>query len=139
MLAQSFKSHTDLGISDVELGALIKVLGMLEREEIPFAPVSDRPAPAGLKAIPTHFNMILVKSKVLCGTAACICGWAREMAGDDVFNRPMSRSLSALFYMGDGPFDIPCKIEEIKPSHAATALRSYLTTGEASWAEALAA
>jgi hypothetical protein len=34
MLAQNFKTPAALGISDAEFEALVKALGMLEREEI---------------------------------------------------------------------------------------------------------
>lgn len=40
MLAQNFKTPADLGITDVEFDALYKVLGILERSEVPHVPVT---------------------------------------------------------------------------------------------------
>lgn len=119
MLAQNFKTAADLGISDRELDALIKVLGMLEREEIDEA----------------HFNMGIV-GEPDCGTSGCLLGWTR-VADKDVFFTlvckaclfPKNEGLETLFYSGEA-FDAA-------PSQGAAALRSYLTTGEANWAEAL--
>src|SRR4051812_45274855 len=79
MLAQNFKSATDLGIEDAELDALIKVLGMLERQEfVHVESVWDRTKPNG-------FNMGATQSKTACGTVACMGGWANIISGGAAF------------------------------------------------------
>jgi hypothetical protein len=139
MLAQNFKTAADLGISDAELDALIKVLGMLERGEI----------------TENHFHM--ARFWMECGTVGCLCGWANQISGGAAFPElnastteislffRMPDAARALFTMGMGS-DSPERTglnvfvqRRARPHHAATALRSYLTTGEANWAEALGA
>jgi hypothetical protein len=64
MLAQNFKTATDLGISEVEQDALIKVLGMLERNDF---------------ARGESFNMgWWYQHSNTCGTVGCIAGWAHH-------------------------------------------------------------
>lgn len=79
MLAQNFRTAADLGISDAELGALITVLGMLERGELVYAPHNN-------STVPNGFNMGSVDHQTDCGTVACICGWARFIGGEEVFD-----------------------------------------------------
>lgn len=131
MLAQNFKTPTDLGISDIEFDALLKVLGMLEREEIK----------------PEQFTMDRVLHN--CGTPACMCGWANYVSEGKAFplrNRKYStmepswkripKDLLILFAYGSSAG--PDMARRATTSQAANALRSYLTHGEARWAEALA-
>lgn len=134
MLARNFKSSTDLGISDAELDALIKVLGMFERGEVV---ATDQNMPK----VANGFAMSMVERKTDCGTARCILGWCRALAGykgrdDRLFkvtdNRVPPGALK-LFMYGDNR-----RLGRITTEQAATALRSYLSTGEPSWTEALA-
>lgn len=129
MLAQSFKSAAELQISEAEQDALIKVLGMLERGEIDAE----------------HFNMDSYLNE--CGTVGCIAGWAYLVSNEAAFpevSRDCPKSpargqhaLMKLFRCGLGDlFARPSR--KTSPDQAAIALRSYLTTGEANWAEALA-
>jgi|ERR1700722_2093707 len=133
MLAQNFKTATDLGIEDVELEALIKVLGMLERGEIkappPKANFGSTPNP---NIAPTMFCMSFIKAGGECGTAACILGWAQIVADNDDIFEVTKGPCEALFY----PYDeaIRCR----NPAQAAIALRNFLTFGEPRWHEALA-
>ena len=62
MLANNFMTPSALGISDVEFEALVKVLGMLERTEIP----------------DEQFTMRRVQHP--CRTPACLCGWANHVS-----------------------------------------------------------
>lgn len=116
MLAQNFKTAAELRISDAEQGALVQVLGMMEREEI----------------TKEHFAM----ESWDCGTTACICGWARRVGGADLFDQNWvgNPPLQALFG-GNDQAVIDCR----NPQQAATALRSYLTLGQPNWSDALAA
>jgi hypothetical protein len=137
MLANSFMTPSALGISDVEFDALVKVLGMLERSEI-----SE-----------DIFTMRRVQHS--CRTPACICGWANYVSAGRAFPlyaKPgltvfsdrtfaprwgdLPRPVLELFAYGGRPGD---PVYDASPSQAAMALRSFLTRGEARWAEALAA
>lgn len=146
MLAQNFKTAAELGIKDVELDALIKVLGMLERGEIPakafnmgrFRPYCEDRSDAKIVAE--------------CGTIGCLCGWANfisdgaafpeiyELRGGDPLMSRLPRGARHAFAMNNNTQpDLINRIwQEGTPASAAIALRSYLTTGEANWAEALA-
>lgn len=124
MLMQNFKAATDLGITEIEIEALIKVLGMLERQEIP----------------EELFDMETV-GEPECGTAGCILGWTRtvNMSAYDLLDErwwdsPSNSALDALF----SPIRHGPPAHDATPSQAAVALRSYLTTGDSNWAEALA-
>lgn len=128
MLAQNFKTATDLGIEEVELEALVKVLGMLERGEIKRE----------------QFDMYQIKHK--CGTPSCILGWANFVSNGDAFplaHRPLmvglgpdwnrlSKEAKVIFSFAD----CAPNADKAKPDQAAIALRNYLTSGEANWAEA---
>ena len=136
MLANNFMPPSALGLSDVEFESLVKVLGMLERGEI-----GD-----------DQFTMRRVQHP--CRTPACLCGWANHVSGGRAFpleskpgftvfskstSKPrwnaMPRRVLELFGYGGRPTD---PVYLASPSQAATALRSFLTRGEARWAEALA-
>lgn len=141
MLAQNFKTAADLSISDVELDALIKVLGMLERGEIPFAT-----CPENLSGFRPHgegFNMGPYLKEGECGTVACIAGWAHVVSGRRAFEwvetlcppNTVTDDLHELFHVDSITYR---KRLTIKPPQAARALRSYLATGKPNWAQALA-
>jgi hypothetical protein len=136
MLANNFMTPSALAISDAEFESLVKVLGMLERGEIPNA----------------QFSMRRVQHP--CRTPACLCGWANHVSGGRAFPldakpgptifsdviyaprwREMPRALRDLFGYGGRAAD---PVYTATSSQAALALRSYLTRGEARWAEALA-
>jgi hypothetical protein len=136
MLAQSFKSATDLRITEPEQRALIQVLGMLERGELRHVEEQTE--------CDDGFNIGTQGQG--CGTPACIGGWAARLMGKkderEYVNSRMVRSrrmpvsgerpesgLSTLYwgYIGDPD-----------TSQAAIALRSYLTTGDARWDLAVA-
>lgn len=116
MLAQNFKTASDLGIGDKEFDALCKVLGMLERAEIP-----ER-----------KFVMTSVGTPE-CGTPGCILGWART-----IHRGTMCRDTTEpLFYPQMGPS--PCRAAyKAGTAQAAMALRNFLTYGEPRWSEVMA-
>lgn len=144
MLAQNFKTPSALEIADVEFEALVMVLRMLERGELTYG---EHPFSAKQRQ-PNEFNMASTLQEG-CGTIACICGWAHIVsnrvafadfllaAGDQQALQVLERmptSLRKLFRFGAA-----CgSLYSIRPSHAAIALRSYLTNGEPRWSEALA-
>jgi hypothetical protein len=141
MLAQSFLSAADLGISDIQHQSLVTVLGMLERGEL----VHAKYPIAKMFRGPNEFNMAATLDESTdCGSIGCICGWAHLVSGRKAFaeffdEKPgsleeMPVSLRRLFRFG-GAWGSLCAIQ---PEQAATALRSYLTTGDAKWHEAVA-
>lgn len=125
MLAQNFKTATDLGLSDIEFESLVKVLRMLECGDIK----------------PHQFAMFTTgdmdwwnDQRLECGTPACICGWARHISGSKPFRKNMDNypvGLQSLFCMGSksegGPIDYHSTEE------AALGLRNYLRTGHPCW------
>lgn len=123
MLAQNFKTDVELGISERLWRALTIELGMLERGEIR----ADQ------------FNM--QKWRTECGTVCCLGGWAEQIANVEegtfkIGNRDTCisddfRGIDELF----APFGWTKM--QATPDQAATALRSYLTTGNAHWDKAL--
>lgn len=143
MLAQNFMTAADLGISDDELSALIKVLGMLERGELKYADASIYVGVDGLPRIPDGFNMNIWASKEECGTVCCIGGTVDCLMGRRV-DIGIGFTAEDLLQAGKPGLDdlfYPDILDRnaITPSQAASALRNFLTTGEARWSEAMAA
>jgi hypothetical protein len=135
MLAQSFQSAEDLDISEAEKDALIKTLVLMETGKLTHAPIGDGYYPhTGL--FTGQFNMIHWNAVHSCGTVACIGGTAELVGGVSFGKKTMSenKQLYRLFMP-----DLPDALwNEITPKQAARALRSYLTTGNAKWDEAIA-
>ncbi len=129
MLANYFKTAIDLQITSAEHDALVKVLGMLEREEFTYGDAATGPK---------TFNMNIIFSESRCGTVACIGGWAAILMGRDPNDYMQGghrgrfpKELIELFWPGEsGRF--------ATLSQAAIAMRSYLTTGQPNWDDALA-
>jgi len=144
MLAQNFKTAADLGIKEVEFDALQTVLGMLERGEL----IYGKTPLAKQFRLPNEFNMAVVLDESDCGSIGCLCGWAHIVSGRQAFAELIGRSweneyeviqavpanLRRLFRFGA----IAGSLYDIKPEQAAVALRSFLTTGEPRWSEAVA-
>jgi hypothetical protein len=130
MLAQNFKTADDLGIAQHEFEALAKTLVLLETGKLRHVPDDN----AGEMVLHTEakfnglFNMNLWGNKTDCGTVACIGGTA-QLIGRFEF-REMPDALDDLFYPDSLPLT---NWNRITTSQAATALRSYLTTGDARW------
>lgn len=135
MLAQNFKTAADLGIKERQHAALRLTLNALEREELKHAPAAIFHDPTS--PFTGHFNMNCWHASSQCGTVCCIGGTAELLGGLKVNSLTITASgnsaLHRLFYpLGHKGWD------RITPSQAASALRSFLTTGDANWAEALA-
>lgn len=126
MLAQTFKSHKDLHISEKMYDALVKVYWLLVDETIP----------EQLFCMGTIGQPKMVKGSP-CGTAGCLLGWARTIepalhngAHYDAGFR--SGNLGKLFYplvagkRGHAQLDANRGL-------AVKALHNYLTTGKADW------
>jgi hypothetical protein len=125
MLARSFLSATDLGISEVERDALVATLLAFERGEV------------------EHFTMRHFRDP--CGTPACICGWANHFSDGRAFpevvsapgvlatrrlHRRLPRQLQYLFDIQGLP-----RQSGATQAQAAAALSNYLTLGEPRWDE----
>jgi hypothetical protein len=129
MLAQNFKTATDLGITENELSALITVLGMLERGELKHVIDYDlRKNQIG--PLTGHFNMLEWNVSASCGTVCCIGGTAELIMGREFENEPPE--LHKLFFP-----NINSTYRNITVEQAAIALRSYLTTGNSNWRKAV--
>ncbi len=148
MLARTFLTAKDLGITDIQRDALITTLGMLERGELKHTQGRDMPGfpdvclPNGTAGFTGHFNMSYWMYQIGCGTIACLGGTSAMVAGDEylwgdchVEDDAPEGPLERLFMPG-GPNHI-YKWENITTDKAAVALSNYLTTGEAQWGEVL--
>ncbi len=148
MLARTFLTTEDLGLTDIQRDALIKTLGMLERGELVHIQGRDMPGyanvllPSGEPGFTGHFNMSYWMYQIGCGTIACLGGTSAMVAGDehlwgdhhvedDVPGGPLER----LFMPGG--IDLLYEWKDITTEQAARALSNYLTTGEARWEEIL--
>lgn len=134
MLAQSFKSAADLGITEPQRDALRKTLVLLETGKLRHVPLKywDDLEPMA-RTFTGHFNMNYWGNHHACGTVACIGGTASIVGNVEFADMP--RALDDLFY----PNALNSTAwADITTAQAATALRSYLTTGNANWAEAVA-
>lgn len=132
MLAQNFKTAEDLGLASDQHAALVKVLGMLDRQELRHVQVR-LPDHHLIHATEKHaFNMCVWDG---CGTAHCIGGWAEKVSGVSFGRRKHTPQLFDLFYppLSLVGYDYSC----ITTQQAAYALRSYLTTGDSRWEDAL--
>lgn len=139
MLAQSFKSADELGISEMQKDALAKTLVLLETGRLTHAPSPVRETDGYRESdeFTGHFNMARWRAAEECGTVCCIAGTA-ELVGTVTFDPDCddNEALFDLFWVGDSQFG--GDISHITPEQAARALRSYLTTGKARWDLALA-
>ena len=131
MLAQSFQSAADLGISEPQKEALMKTLVLLETGKLVHATEFNHDF--GEEAFSGHFNMAHWKDTASCGTVCCIGGTAELIGGVDLSTTMgADGSLQELFC----PSDV-ADWKSVTPAQAARALRSYLTTGDAKWTEAV--
>jgi hypothetical protein len=139
MLMQNFKSAADLGITEAQVSALQKTLVLLETGKLvhvtpdelrQFAPIDEGIPFTG------HFNMSCWQSYYPCGTVGCIGGSA-ELVGncsfEDYDENPALLELFNPFNRWGDP-----RWANITDTQAATALRSYLTMGDARWDLAVA-
>jgi hypothetical protein len=105
----------------------------MERGEIKHDP---RPMLGWSGGVEDTFNMNFWNQVTVCGTVHCIGGWAERLGhlsyGELDAASDKNLALEGLFYPH------PAGRGFITVEQAAIALRSYLTTGDAKWAEALA-
>jgi hypothetical protein len=132
MLAQNFLTAKDLYLSDKFHSQLITLLGRMERGEFVHVgenefPLVDKPEWKGREL----FNMEQIYLRGMpCGTVGCMWGWAT--AGETAFGLSMTVSQRNLFMTSPQWRSVR---EQITVDQAASALRNFLTTGEANWAD----
>ena len=125
MLAQNFRSADDLEITGRQHDALRKTLVLLETGKLTH--VAPGHARADRGCFTGHFNMREWNSTGESGTICCIGGTA-ELIGNVKFDpERLPEGLDELF------FPNMARVEEITTSQAASALRSYLTSGAPGW------
>lgn len=135
MLAQNFKSAADLNISEPQFEALRKTLVLFETEQL-IHTTDYKVKDLNSREFTGHFNMRAWSVESECGTVRCIGGTASAVSGNHYLFRNWERhdGLNALFAPNKREFPW----SRITPEQAATALRSYLTTGDPRWDLAVA-
>jgi hypothetical protein len=133
MLAQSFMTASELGITEPQRMALQKTLVLLEtgklvHTKLPLLFKFNAEKYSG------HFNMGGWRRETECGSVCCIGGTA-ELIGNVRFNE-RAPALETLFYPSSDGTKLQ-NYESITAEQAARALRSYLTTGDAKWSDAV--
>lgn len=133
MLMQNFLSYKQLRINKHEWEGLVKVLALFDcgdLEHVPAGSVGVEP-PKGCHG----FNMTWFE----CNTARCIGGWVRAFGGKrfrDSYHR--NKALNALYFPMFKNKAYHNDYGKVTVAQAAIALRSFLTTGDAKWDEAVA-
>lgn len=145
MLAQSFQTAADMEITEPQKEALIKTLVLLETGKLVHASKRMVLESPEIERAPSFSGLFNMRSwgadddfTSECGTIACIGGTADLIAGEPLFaltNHNSNKNLYELFYPPTLHWDL---WYDITPAQAATALRNYLTTGDARWDLAVA-
>ncbi|HDA7126280.1 TPA: hypothetical protein O5T86_001284 [Staphylococcus aureus] len=133
MLMQSFQSAADLGISEAQKEALMKTLVLLETGKLKHVPIPGETDGLRTFGFSHQFNMSDWGAPSPCGSICCIGGTAELIGGLEEYElfkaSENNRGLDVLFFSASGM--------SANTSQTARALRSYLTTGDAKWAEAV--
>ena len=129
MLAQNFKTADELEISERQKEALMKTLVLLETGKLEYSRAFDFEVDEGNPTFCGKFNMRYWTQPGRCGTIACIGGTAELISGV-VFPYSGHDGLRRLFQPETPRME---EWKNITPLQAATALRSYLTTGHPRW------
>jgi hypothetical protein len=135
--AQSFKSADELKISEAQKDALIKTLVLFETGKVCHAKIGLGFYYNAGDVFTGHFNMCHWNSAVHgCETVSCIGGTA-ELIGGVTFGKMLLSYNHALYQLFMPNLNLN-DWDAITPTQAARAICSYLTTGDAKWAEAIA-
>ena len=135
MLASSFLSADQLGLSTKEHAALIGVLGMLERGELRYV----SPEISYDDVVGPGFNM----GTFACGSVHCIGGWADRTYGTKfadlslLWSANQDHRFLRLYELLYGDIEAQVELEDVTVVQAAEALRNYLTRGNAHWPQVL--
>ena len=129
MLAQSFKSAADLNITETDHAALIKVLALMETEQMRYVPSRELKIGRGYQEQYSGlFNMGMSFGRHECGTTNCIRGAAIAIGQAEFRDATCDHGLNELFYRWIGDPNV---------EQGARALRNYLTFGEPKWKEVM--
>lgn len=136
MLARNFKTPGELDLSQEVFDALVSALNILERGEIEHIPRGDWRCASKRFAgkHPRKFNMGAWDTPTSCGMVGCIGGLVEAIS--KVKLRTKYSSPTALVPLGLQELcypDLSYSYDDITVEQAATALRQYLSTGEANW------
>lgn len=136
MLARSFLTPAELKIEDGDFEALLKVLGMLERGELPWHASTSSKEGFNMDRWPSAGHSARIDEHR--GSVGCIGYWAEKLgARKELSSRAIYTELYGLFFPKvDNKNYMPYK--DIQPEHAAQALQNYLNTGKADWDAVLA-
>lgn len=150
MLAQNFKSAEELGLTETNWKALIGVLGMLERGELVHGELNlkktrdwnMRRSKDRLGKVSFNMQATYATSED-CGTVCCIAGAAEHFFGATFLNCDGGLEPNFRFYFSSiEKLFLPMFLEgkhsdwaKITTDQADTAIRNYLSTGEAQWEE----
>lgn len=143
MLARTVLSHEQLGITERERDLLLKVLNRLEANPPPHIKQDNAYSCMWFDGDePDGFNMTNIFSRASCGTAACLLGWALAFGGTKgqfaLFGTGWDNNRTAACQRLFCPTDVPkSQWDAITVEQGAQALRNYLATGEANWADVL--
>lgn len=131
MLARSFLTPEKLNISDKQFDALVQVLGMLERGELPWYN-KDKVFPSDV-----GFNMAKWPSPLenKCGSVGCFGYWCEKLGGAPRWEFELNKTteIGKLFY----PVGFGRNFNSVSVDEGMQALSNYLTTGKADWAGVL--
>lgn len=137
MLAQNFKTPTELHLTQVQFSALVKTLVLLETDKLKHVDPDDYHLVLGDNTFTGHFNMNTWHSHAKeCGTIACIGGTAEMLGGINILHQTDNNSNLYDLFFPMGTFVPP--YADITTQHAARALRNYLNRGKPHWKEVFA-
>lgn len=137
MLARNFMTHQELGTSKEVYGALVTLLGMLERGEVHYLEtITDKDVVGDLRHINMHYWR--------CGTVGCMGGWVEHLADleEDVLRKDLdvrNPALWQLFFpmMKEGRYAGDKPLSKITTDDMRQALHNYLSLGDSRWEEVL--
>jgi hypothetical protein len=140
MLAQNFLPCDELRCSEATRNAAIKVLGMLEREEMVHT-ISPFVSPRGFNMMHWWLEEVALRRHTRrftgkgCGTVGCIGGWMQTLGA--TFSCTLSLTEDNDEYLNWSDVFFPSIPDNewgnITLARAAQALRAKLTTGKADW------
>lgn len=129
MLAQNFKSAAELKIPETDHAALVKVLVLMETEQMRYVPWRELlPGHGHQDKYDGLFNMGASFAGHECGTSNCIRGAAIAIGGAKFRGATTDSGLNELFYRWIGDPNV---------EQGARALRNYLTYGQPKWKEVM--
>jgi hypothetical protein len=125
----SFKTATELGLTEPQYCGLVKTLVALEEGKLDH---ENENKPWLDRDLPKSFHMAHWGGS--CGTVCCIGGTAEALMRDNLFNQgnAIPDELYNLFFPGHTK-----EAYRASTKQAAVALRHYLTTGKENWKMAM--